>query len=104
MRSWEKCSQRGLLVSYFSCTDYFTQSRSHGPAREEDTPQRRKIYLRILVTIAENFLAWTYWLFAVFTHWKLPIVTPGVKNLYKGDSKLGMSYYAPLNELGLVSG
>ena len=51
------------------------------------TPRRRKIYLRILVTIAEHFLARKDWLLAVFTHRKLPFVTPEVKNLYEGDFK-----------------
>lgn len=73
------------MYRLFYPTQY--QSRSHGSAREEDTTQRRKIYLRILVTIAEHFLARKYWLLAVFTHRKLPFVTPGVKNLYEGDSK-----------------
>ena len=39
------------------------------------------------MTIAKHFLARKYWLLAVFTHRKLPFVTPVVKNLFEGDSK-----------------
>lgn len=42
----------------------------------------------LLVTVVDLFLAITYWLIAVFTHRKLPFVTPGVKNMCEGDSKL----------------
>ena len=74
------------MYRLFYPTQY--QSRSHSPAREEDTSQRRKIYSRLLVTVVDLFLAITYWLIAVFTHRKFPFVTPGVKNMCEGDSKL----------------